>query len=193
MGRRLMVSAVTLRRPLPTFPPYETLPCQPSPPLRLGSRVSARSATPSQSSLSTTLRALRTVPAAERAEALAAHQLDAFHGGERQGVEVACRRAVGRAVHQHGQRLPAGKQITEYPGVQQLLKVLGAGALEKVALQLDDDPRRGREGAGVSPRPPPARRKEVSNTKGAKRFFMRNEMPQCRPYPSIRESRLNID
>ena len=87
--------------------------------------------------------------AAERAEALAPQHLDALHGGERQGVEVACRRAVGRAIHQHGQRLPAGQQIADDPGVQQFLKVLGAGPLEKVALQRDDDPGRGREGACV--------------------------------------------
>ena len=144
-----MVSAVTLRRPLPTLSAPRSVALVTLAPraARPPRERAHRRAVPILPEHDVEGVADRT--AAGRAEALAAQQLDALHGGERQGVEVASRRGVGRAVHQHGQRLPAGQQIADDPGIQKLLKVLGAGPLEKVALQRDDDPRRGREGAGV--------------------------------------------
>ena len=87
--------------------------------------------------------------AAERAQGLAAQKLDALDGRERQDIQIAGGGGERPAVDHHEQRLPSREEVADGAGVQQLLQRLGAGTLDEVPLELGDDARGGREGAGV--------------------------------------------
>ena len=86
---------------------------------------------------------------AEGAEGVAAQDLDALDGRERQGIQVARGGRVGPAVDQNEERLAPGEEVAVDAGVEQLLERLGAGTLDEVPLVLGDDAGGGRKWAGM--------------------------------------------
>ena len=88
--------------------------------------------------------------AVESAQAVAAQELQAFDGRERQRIQIAGSGRVRPAVDQHQQRLPPGEEVPGNAGVQQFLERLGAGPLDEVPLELGDDAWLRRQSAGMN-------------------------------------------